>query len=153
MWNKFRSRGTEWIVISWRPRTVGKRRLQLCTHMLVISISERNLAQDQDHFLSSLAFRGDLWLSTARYWVIFHKYDRNLIEVALTFKSLCETLGTDPRKTNVENKCLYFTMIVCTHRCFWKFGIELFRFKNSLNYKHYISEMGFWMRRQTTGEK
>ena len=118
MWNKFLSRGTEWIVISWRPRTVGRRRLQLCTHMLVISISERNLTQDQDHFLSSLALRGNLWLSTARYWVIFHKYDRILIEMILILKSLCDKLGTDPRNINVEKKCLYFTMIVRTHRCF-----------------------------------
>jgi len=135
MWNKFHSRGTEWIVISRRPRTVGRRSLQLCTHMLAISISERNLAQDQNHLLCSPAFRGSLWLSTARYWVIFHKYDRNLIEMALIFNSLCDTLGTDPRNTNVEKKCLYFTKCVCTHGCFWKYGIELFRLKNSLRYK------------------
>ena len=153
MWKKFHSRGTGWIFISWRPRTVGRRRLQICTHMLVISISERNLAQHQDHFLFSLKFRGNLWLSAARYWAIFHKYDRNLIEMTLIFKSLGDTLGTDSRNTNVQKKGLYFTVSVCTQGCFWKFNTELFRLKNSLRYRNYISEMGFWMERQTAREK
>jgi hypothetical protein len=34
--------------------------------MLVISISERNVGQDQDRFLFSLAIRDNIWVSTAR---------------------------------------------------------------------------------------
>lgn len=34
--------------------------------------------------------------------------------MALIFKSLCDTVGRDPRNANVEKKCLYFAMCLCT---------------------------------------
>jgi hypothetical protein len=97
--------------------------------MLVISISESNLGQDQVHILSVMAFRGNLWLSNARYCVIFHKCDRNLIEVTLIFKSVWNIRGRSKTHRCREVLIFHNESTYLTHGSFWTLNSKLLDLK------------------------